>query len=97
MTQFSSQWILSLDQLSHFWGKSMIPKVSFSLGYSPTTLTRSLSGLNFSELEDFVANVARTYVLSLPEGESKKIVSAKLKQMKFRAGLSTSRRRTKAT
>src|SRR5208283_472796 len=76
--------------------RNVISKLSFSLGHSPANLARGLSGLNFSEVEDFVADVARTYVLSIPEGEPKTIVADKLQQIRVRAGLSSSRRRTKA-
>lgn len=76
--------------------RNVISKLSFSLGHSPANLARGLSGLNFSEVEDFVADVARTYVLSIPEGEPKTIVADKLRQIRVRAGLSSSRRRTKA-
>lgn len=77
--------------------QNVLPKLSFSLGYSPPQLARSLSGSNFSELEDFLADVARSYVLAIPGGEPKAIVGAKLQEFKSRAPSTPSGSRKKGT
>lgn len=59
-------------------------RLDFRLGYTPRTLAERLSGLSFSELEEFIGDVARRYVLSLPEADPKRIVSERLKQWKNR-------------
>ena len=64
--------------------QNVLAKLSFSFGYSPAQLARNLSGASFSEVEDFVADVARAYVLSIPGGEPKAIVSGKLQGLKSR-------------
>jgi len=55
-------------------------RIDIPLGYAPRTLADKLHGLSYSELEDFLADVARRYVLSLPEADAKKIVAERLKQ-----------------
>lgn len=64
--------------------QNVLSKLSFSFGHSPAQLARNLSGASFSEVEDFVADVARTYVLSIPGGEPKAIVSGKLQELRSR-------------
>ena len=59
-------------------------KLQFPIGVSPRTLAEKLEGASFSELEDFLADVARRYVLSLPEADGKKIVAQLLKQWQAR-------------
>jgi SpoVK/Ycf46/Vps4 family AAA+-type ATPase len=64
--------------------QNVLSKLPFSFGYGPAQLAVSLSGASFSEVEDFVADVARAYVLSIPGGEPKAIVSGKLRELKSR-------------
>jgi SpoVK/Ycf46/Vps4 family AAA+-type ATPase len=59
-------------------------RLDFSLGYSPRTLADKLHGANYSELEDFVADVARRYVLSLPDADTRRITAERLKQWQER-------------
>jgi SpoVK/Ycf46/Vps4 family AAA+-type ATPase len=66
-------------------------KLTFSLDRSPRTLARRLAGASFSELEDFVSDVARTYVLSLPGGDIRTILGEKLEQWKARAAVASDR------
>ena len=47
-------------------------RIDIPLGYSPRTLADKLHGASYSELEDFVADVARRYVLSLPGADARK-------------------------
>lgn len=62
-------------------------RLDFSFGYAPRTLAEKLSGLSFAELEEFVGDVSRRYVLSLPDADAKRIVSERLKQWKTRFSL----------
>lgn len=58
--------------------------LDFSLGFSPRTLADRLHGVSFAELEDFVADVSRAYVLALPDADTKTIVQQRLKQWRDR-------------
>ena len=58
----------------------MSQKLNFKLGISHRTVADKLIGSSFSELEDFISDVARTYVLALPGGNPKLIANAKLKE-----------------
>jgi AAA+ superfamily predicted ATPase len=82
------------EQIEEYF-RNTASKLPFSLGQSPRTLARGLAGASFSELEDFVADVARTYVLSLPSAEPKAIVEEKLRQWNARSGVPTSERQVK--
>jgi SpoVK/Ycf46/Vps4 family AAA+-type ATPase len=46
----------------------------FALGVSPSTLASRMKGVSFSELHDFVSDVARAYVLELPRADPKNII-----------------------
>jgi SpoVK/Ycf46/Vps4 family AAA+-type ATPase len=59
-------------------------RLKFSLEVSPKTLAEKLEGASFSELEDFVADVSRRYVLALPEANVRKIVQQRLSQWQHR-------------
>ena len=74
------------DQATAYFEK-VAKRLDFSLGYAPRTLAEKLSGLSFAELEDFVADVARRYILSLPDADAKRIVAERLKQWKARFSL----------
>lgn len=82
------------EQIEEYF-RSITSKLSFSLGLDPRILARRLKGSSFSELEDFVADVARTYVLLAPTGEPKTIIAEKLEQWKNRAGNSSLKKLTK--
>jgi SpoVK/Ycf46/Vps4 family AAA+-type ATPase len=58
--------------------KAVESRLKFSLEVSPRILAEKLAGANFSELEDFVADVSRRYVLALPDGNVRKIVQQTL-------------------
>ncbi len=60
-------------------------RLSFPLGVSPKTLAKELSGLSFSELEDLLSDVARKYVLRLPNANPRAVVMESL--MHWRAQL----------
>ncbi|HVC98851.1 MAG TPA: ATP-binding protein [Pirellulales bacterium] len=58
--------------------------LEFSRGLSPRTLAEKLAGTSYAELEEFIADVARQYVLSLPEADAKRIVNQRLAQWRSR-------------
>jgi AAA+ superfamily predicted ATPase len=55
-------------------------RLNLSLGLTARTIAEKLAGASISELEDFVSDVARRYVLSLPDADGKKIVTQLLRQ-----------------
>lgn len=57
-------------------------RFNFSFGLSPRTLADKLVGANYSDLENFTSDVARAYVLALPEADVRKITSEKLSYWK---------------
>jgi SpoVK/Ycf46/Vps4 family AAA+-type ATPase len=59
-------------------------RLNFSFGLSPRTLADKLVGANYSDLENFTSDVARAYVLALPEADLRKITSEKLRHWKVR-------------
>jgi len=65
-------------------------RFGFPLGLQPKTLAKRLAGLSFAELEDFVGDIARRYVLALPDADLRQIVAARLKQWEQRTGPQTS-------
>lgn len=60
------------------WLKKFEAQVKYSLQHSHKTLSGKLEGLSFSEIEEFVLDVQRKYILSLPEVDVKKIVADSL-------------------
>jgi SpoVK/Ycf46/Vps4 family AAA+-type ATPase len=74
------------EQTCEFFEK-VAARIEIPLGYSPRTLADKLHGVSYSELEDFVADVARRYVLSLPNAIPKKIVAEQLRQWTKRFNL----------
>lgn len=59
-------------------------RLKFSLEMSPKILAEKLQGSSYSELEDFVTDVSRRYVLSLPDASIKRIVQERLAQWQSR-------------
>jgi SpoVK/Ycf46/Vps4 family AAA+-type ATPase len=68
-------------------------RLNFQLGLSHRTLADKLFGASFSELEDFVSDIARAYVLALPGGDPKTIATNKLQQWKARPAVTPSKKR----
>ncbi len=68
-------------------------RLNFQLGLSHRTLADKLVGASFSELEDFVSDIARAYVLALPGGDPKIIATSKLQQWKARPAVTPSKKR----
>lgn len=56
------------------WLKKFENQVKYSLDHSLDKIASKLEGLSFSEVEDFVLDIQRKYILSLPEANVKKIV-----------------------
>ena len=65
-------------------------RLKFSLEVSPKSLAEKFQGASYSELEDFVSDVSRRYVLALPEPNVKKIVQQRLAQWQNRFKISQS-------
>lgn len=63
------------------WLKNFEIKVQYSLQHSHKTLSSKLEGRSFSEIEEFILDIQRKYILSLPEVNVKKIVDESLSQL----------------
>lgn len=66
------------------WFARLQDKLGAPLGMTPKTLASKLSAVNFSDLEQFCEDIQRRYVLALPDGNLKQIVSERLKQWRSR-------------
>lgn len=73
----------NLSQAERFFSIAS-ERFGFPLGMPPKTLAKRLSGLSFAELEDFVGDIARRYVLALPDADIRQIVASRLKQWEKR-------------
>jgi len=71
------------NQIAEYFGL-YTQRLKFSFGYSPRTLADKLVGANYSDLEQFVADVARAYVLALPNADAKAIATCRLLQWRQR-------------
>lgn len=67
------------------WLKQFEARAGFSLAHSHANLTKTLGLISFAELELFALDVQRRYVLALPDGDVRSIVSQRLKQWNARA------------
>jgi len=61
-----------------------LQRLNLSLGISAHTVAEKLAGVSFSELEDFLGDFARKYVLALPDVDAKKIAMQILRQWEYR-------------
>jgi SpoVK/Ycf46/Vps4 family AAA+-type ATPase len=59
-------------------------RLQFGLGVPAKKLAEKLQGANFSELEDFLADVSRRHVLAQPEANVQQIVQQRLTQWQRR-------------
>ena len=66
------------------WLRQFEERAGFSLNHSHASLAKSLGAISFAELELFALDVQRRYVLALPDGDAKAIVSQRLKQLHAR-------------
>jgi AAA+ superfamily predicted ATPase len=69
------------------WFRRFEERLGAPLEHSCSALAMKLKGLSFSELEQFGLDVQRRYILSIPEGNVKKIVSERLEQWSSRFAL----------
>jgi len=66
------------------WLKQFEARSGLALGYSHAHLAKTLGTISFAELELFVLDVRRRYVLALPDGDIRAIVGRHLKQWSAR-------------
>ncbi len=59
-------------------------RLCFSLGMTPRTLAEKMTGVSYAELEEFIADISRRYVLTLPNTDVKSIVKRQLNQWQSR-------------
>jgi SpoVK/Ycf46/Vps4 family AAA+-type ATPase len=71
------------EQIERFL-QSGSTRSNLSLEMSFRAIAEKLVGASFSEVEEFLADIARKYVLSLPNVNMKKIVTERLEQWKHR-------------
>ena len=62
------------------WFRRFEERLAVKLGHTHSTLAKKMKGLSFSELEQFGLDVQRRHVLSLPEGDVRRIVGERLAQ-----------------
>jgi AAA+ superfamily predicted ATPase len=74
------------------WLMKFEAKFDLTLGHSPETLATKLGGLSFAEIEEFCTDVLRRLVLDGGEGETRTIVSTRLRQWEQRRGAKPTRR-----
>jgi SpoVK/Ycf46/Vps4 family AAA+-type ATPase len=73
----------TVEQAAQFFEKAAA-RGGAPLGYTPQMIAQMLHGASYAELEDFASDVARRYVLALPEADAKKIIAPCLDQWKKR-------------
>lgn len=66
------------------WFKRFEERLGVKMGHSCVAIAKKLKGLNFSELEQFGLDVQRRYILSLPDGDVRRIVGERLTQWEAR-------------
>lgn len=67
-------------------------RMNLHLKTSMKVIGRSLAGSNFSDVEEFMTDVARAYVLSLPSDDATKILNGKLRLLSDRRSRPKARR-----
>ena len=70
------------------WFVRFQARLEAPLGFSPKTLAGKIQATSFSDLEQFCEDIQRRYVLSLPAGNLKGVVAARLKQWQARFTIS---------
>lgn len=63
----------------------LFSQLEFARGLRPSEFSRSFRGASYSDIEDFVRDLARRYVLSVPNGNAQKIARERLAAWKSRA------------
>jgi SpoVK/Ycf46/Vps4 family AAA+-type ATPase len=74
------------------WFRRFEKQLDVPLGVPIQSLVSRLKACSYSDLEQFCEDVHRRYVLSLPQGDLKKIILARLKQWQHRATVVRSER-----
>ncbi len=69
------------------WFRRFEERLGTPMGQAPGVLAKRLRGLSFSELEQFGLDVQRRYVLSVPDGDSRRIIAERLAQWEQRFAL----------
>jgi SpoVK/Ycf46/Vps4 family AAA+-type ATPase len=69
------------------WLKKFEDQVKYKLEYSHKALAAKLEGLSFSEIEEFILDIQRKYILALPEVDVKKIVNESLNELSHKYDL----------
>lgn len=71
-------------QMIESWLRRFEKQVKYDLQYPTKTLASKLHGRSFSEIEEFILDIQRKYILALPEVDVKKIVDESLHQLSFK-------------
>ena len=71
-------------KMAEEWFRRLAKRLDAPMGHSPRSLATKLKGLSFAEIEDFASDIARRFVLDLPEANLKKIVDKRLEQWQRR-------------
>lgn len=66
------------------WLKQFEARSGFSLAHSHSNLAKTLGSISFAELELFALDIQRRYILALPGGNLRTIVSERLRQWNAR-------------
>jgi hypothetical protein len=66
------------------WLKQFEERAGFSLMHSHANIAKNLGTMSFAELEFFALDVQRRYILALPDGDAKAIVSQRVKHWNAR-------------
>ncbi len=67
------------------WFRRFEARLGCKLGSTPSALAKRLRGVSFSELEQFSLDVQRHFVLSLPDGDPRRIIHERLRQWQHRS------------
>jgi SpoVK/Ycf46/Vps4 family AAA+-type ATPase len=66
------------------WFRRLAKRLEAPMGHSPKTLAMKLKGLSFAEIEEFAADIARRFVLGMPDANLQRIVDKRLQQWQRR-------------
>lgn len=69
------------------WLKNFEQRIKYDLQYPIDKIASKLEGLNFAEIEEFILDVERKYILSLPDVNVKRLVDECLVQMEHKYSL----------
>lgn len=72
------------EQVTVFLNR-LFAQLEFARGLRPGSFSKSFRGASYSDIEDFVRDLARRYVLTIPNGNVQKIAQERLSAWKSRA------------